>query len=226
MKYISIIIAALALAACGQAPADKTAEAADATAPAFAVATSPVQDTAPESMNITKADMQAMLDAARADTAKQIADAQVKMLADKAEAEAKKAAAAEKAATEKRIARAERAAAQAKAKAAEPIYADVPRRVCTQETVTVQVEVPDAVKPAERNALGMLLGAGAGALVGNQVGGGNGKTLATIAAAAGGAYAGDSMANSGAQAKPGTHFENRTTQTEVCRDVVDRIRVR
>jgi outer membrane lipoprotein SlyB len=45
-------------------------------------------------------------------------------------------------------------------------------------------------KRGESNALGMLAGGAAGALLGNQVGGGDGKKLATVAGAVGGAYAG------------------------------------
>jgi outer membrane lipoprotein SlyB len=45
-------------------------------------------------------------------------------------------------------------------------------------------------KDGKSNAVGLLAGGAAGALLGNQVGGGTGKTLATIAGAAGGAYAG------------------------------------
>lgn len=42
----------------------------------------------------------------------------------------------------------------------------------------------------ESNALGVVGGGAAGALLGNQVGSGSGRTLATIAGAVGGAYAG------------------------------------
>ncbi len=42
----------------------------------------------------------------------------------------------------------------------------------------------------DSNALGVVAGGAAGALLGNQVGSGSGKTLATIAGAVGGAYAG------------------------------------
>jgi outer membrane lipoprotein SlyB len=45
-------------------------------------------------------------------------------------------------------------------------------------------------KEGKSNAVGLLAGGAAGALLGNQVGGGSGKTIATIAGAAGGAYAG------------------------------------
>jgi len=45
-------------------------------------------------------------------------------------------------------------------------------------------------KAGESNAVGMLAGAAAGGLLGNQVGKGGGRKLATIAGAVGGAYAG------------------------------------
>jgi outer membrane lipoprotein SlyB len=45
-------------------------------------------------------------------------------------------------------------------------------------------------KRGDSNALGVVAGGAAGALLGHQVGGGRGKDLATIAGAVGGAYAG------------------------------------
>ena len=45
-------------------------------------------------------------------------------------------------------------------------------------------------KAGDSNAVGMIAGGVAGALLGHQVGGGRGKDLATLAGAAGGAYAG------------------------------------
>jgi outer membrane lipoprotein SlyB len=45
-------------------------------------------------------------------------------------------------------------------------------------------------KRGESNAMGMIAGGAAGALLGHQVGGGTGKKLATVAGAVGGAYAG------------------------------------
>jgi len=45
-------------------------------------------------------------------------------------------------------------------------------------------------KPGESNAVGLIAGGVAGAVLGHQVGGGFGKDLATVAGAAGGAYAG------------------------------------
>ena len=41
---------------------------------------------------------------------------------------------------------------------------------------------------------GMIIGGIAGGLIGNQIGGGSGKTLATVAGVAGGAYAGKKVA--------------------------------
>ena len=48
-------------------------------------------------------------------------------------------------------------------------------------------------KRGESNALGVVAGGAAGALLGHQVGGGRGKDLATIAGAVGGAYAGKKL---------------------------------
>jgi outer membrane lipoprotein SlyB len=52
------------------------------------------------------------------------------------------------------------------------------------------LSVTQAEKEGEGGALGMIAGGVTGALLGRQVGGGFGKDLATIAGAAGGAYAG------------------------------------
>jgi len=52
------------------------------------------------------------------------------------------------------------------------------------------LDVSVVEKKGEGGALGLIGGGLAGALLGNQVGAGRGKTLATIAGAAGGAYAG------------------------------------
>jgi uncharacterized protein YcfJ len=48
---------------------------------------------------------------------------------------------------------------------------------------------------------GMIIGGIAGGLLGNQVGGGSGKTLATVAGAAGGAYAGKKIAERSGKTK-------------------------
>ena len=50
--------------------------------------------------------------------------------------------------------------------------------------------VTETERKGEGSPVGLIAGGVAGALLGNQVGGGSGKSLATIAGAAGGAYAG------------------------------------
>jgi uncharacterized protein YcfJ len=59
----------------------------------------------------------------------------------------------------------------------------------TPHCYDVQVQKPKEVKD-EHKVAGTALGAVAGGLLGNQIGGGSGKTIATVAGAAGGAYAG------------------------------------
>ncbi|MEJ7804875.1 MAG: glycine zipper 2TM domain-containing protein [Telluria sp.] len=51
-------------------------------------------------------------------------------------------------------------------------------------------------KRGDSNALGVVAGGAAGALIGHQIGGGRGKDLATIAGAVGGAYAGKKISES------------------------------
>ena len=60
-----------------------------------------------------------------------------------------------------------------------------PRQECHDETVTQRAPVKDTHQIA-----GTAIGAVVGGLLGNQVGGGKGRTLATVAGAAGGGYAG------------------------------------
>ncbi len=61
-----------------------------------------------------------------------------------------------------------------------------PREVCHDETVTHTAPPKD-----QHRIAGTAIGAVVGGLVGNQVGGGKGKTLATVAGAVGGGYAGN-----------------------------------
>jgi len=61
-----------------------------------------------------------------------------------------------------------------------------PREVCHDETVTQTAPPKD-----QHRIAGTAIGAVVGGLVGNQVGGGKGKTLATVAGAVGGGYAGN-----------------------------------
>ncbi|MBP8184670.1 MAG: glycine zipper 2TM domain-containing protein [Pseudomonas sp.] len=63
-----------------------------------------------------------------------------------------------------------------------------PRQVCKEVTLTKRRPVKD-----EHKIAGTLLGAVAGGLLGNQVGGGNGKKIATVAGAAAGGYAGNTV---------------------------------
>jgi uncharacterized protein YcfJ len=74
----------------------------------------------------------------------------------------------------------------------------VPRQTCTQTPVAVQNTTSGA---------GALMGAIAGAAVGNQIGGGSGRALATVAGFMGGAILGDRIEN------PGSQIQNQTTCT-------------
>nr|WP_178117790.1 glycine zipper 2TM domain-containing protein [Pseudomonas sp. R5(2019)] len=74
--------------------------------------------------------------------------------------------------------------------AVEPIKQTIktPREVCKDVTVTRQKPVKD-----QHQIVGSVLGAVAGGLLGNQVGGGSGKKIATVAGAVGGGYAGNKV---------------------------------
>ncbi|TCV65737.1 glycine zipper 2TM domain-containing protein [Pseudomonas fluorescens] len=74
--------------------------------------------------------------------------------------------------------------------AVEPVKTQVktPREVCKDVTVTRQKPVQD-----QHQIAGTVLGAVAGGLLGNQIGGGTGKKIATVAGAAGGGYAGNKI---------------------------------
>jgi len=61
-----------------------------------------------------------------------------------------------------------------------------PKQVCHDETVTHSAPPKD-----QHRIAGTAIGAVVGGLVGHQVGGGKGKTLATVAGAVGGGYAGN-----------------------------------
>ncbi len=74
--------------------------------------------------------------------------------------------------------------------AVEPVKTQIktPREVCKDVAVTRQAPVKD-----EHQIAGTVLGAVAGGLLGNQVGGGTGKKIATVAGAVGGGYAGNKV---------------------------------
>jgi uncharacterized protein YcfJ len=73
-------------------------------------------------------------------------------------------------------------------------------------TVCEDVVVQDTPKDSNQIA-GMAIGAVAGGLLGHQVGGGKGKTLATVAGAVGGGYAGKKVQEH--QQAKNTHTEQR-----------------
>lgn len=66
--------------------------------------------------------------------------------------------------------------------------ANNPQQVCHDETVTHTAPPKD-----QHRIAGTAIGAVVGGLLGNQVGGGKGKTLATVAGAVGGGYAGNKI---------------------------------
>lgn len=87
-----------------------------------------------------------------------------------------------------------------------------PRQVCRDE----QVAVPETYKDKHQIG-GAVAGGLIGALAGHQIGGGKGKTLATVAGAAGGAFAGHEIQKS--------HQESNATRMEtrnVCHTVTDK----
>ncbi|MGE5621966.1 MAG: glycine zipper 2TM domain-containing protein [Bacillota bacterium] len=72
---------------------------------------------------------------------------------------------------------------------AEPVRAPAP--VYQQAPAPVQ---PQPAPVAQNSPIGIGVGAVVGGLLGNQIGGGNGRTLATIAGAVGGGYIGNEIA--------------------------------
>ncbi len=85
-----------------------------------------------------------------------------------------------------------------------------PREVCDDVVVSEQAPVKDPNRIA-----GTAIGAVAGGLVGSQIGGGSGKTLATIAGAAAGGYAGHEV-------QKGMQEKSTVSRTERrCRTVYD-----
>jgi uncharacterized protein YcfJ len=86
-----------------------------------------------------------------------------------------------------------------------------PAAVFASHTVCRNVVVQDQPKDQHQIA-GMAIGAVGGGLLGHQVGGGKGKTLATVAGAVGGGYAGKKIQEH-QQAKH-THVERRCHKVE------------
>jgi len=73
-----------------------------------------------------------------------------------------------------------------------PVVAKAAKPVCTH-CGKVQSVTPLQRDANEGSGLGVLAGAVLGGLVGNQFGGGDGKTVATIAGAVGGGWAGNTV---------------------------------
>jgi uncharacterized protein YcfJ len=94
----------------------------------------------------------------------------------------------------------------AKVVSVDPVRTSVnnPKQVCHDETVTHT----DPPKDQHRLA-GTAIGAVVGGLVGNQVGGGKGKTLATVAGAVGGGYAGNRIEASRQRGQVSTSVERK-----------------
>ncbi|SEN48025.1 Uncharacterized conserved protein YcfJ, contains glycine zipper 2TM domain [Pseudomonas sp. ok272] len=74
--------------------------------------------------------------------------------------------------------------------AVEPVKTQIktPREVCKDVAVTRHKPVQD-----QHQILGTVVGAVGGGLLGNMIGGGNGKKIATVAGAVGGGYAGNKV---------------------------------
>lgn len=91
-----------------------------------------------------------------------------------------------------------------------------PRQVCEQVSVTRQAPVKD-----QHQIAGTAVGAVVGGLLGNQVGGGNGKKIATVAGAVAGGYAGNKVQENMQQSDMVTTTEQRChTVTDTSEKVV------
>lgn len=106
----------------------------------------------------------------------------------------------------------ERGPQYAEVVSATPIHETIktPREVCENVTVTHRKPAQD-----QHQIAGTAIGAVVGGLLGNQVGGGNGKKIATVAGAVGGGYAGNKVQENMQANNTYTTTENR------CRTVTD-----
>lgn len=105
-----------------------------------------------------------------------------------------------------------RSPAYAEVLKAEPIVHTVktPHQVCKDELVTHQAPTQDSNRIA-----GTAIGAVVGGLLGNQIGGGGGRSVATIGGAAAGGYAGNRIQKNMQDSKTQTTHETR------CKTVYD-----
>ena len=92
----------------------------------------------------------------------------------------------------------------------------VPRNECTSQWVTEQQAVP-----ASRNYGGLAIGGVAGALLGNQVGGGRGREAATAVGAVVGALTGEHLANQNGWGGYQQAAPQQQRQVQNCRTVND-----
>ncbi|MEO8778285.1 MAG: glycine zipper 2TM domain-containing protein [Rhodanobacter sp.] len=94
----------------------------------------------------------------------------------------------------------------AKVVSVDPVRTTVnnPRQVCHDETVTHTAPPKD-----QHRIAGTAIGAVVGGLLGNQVGGGKGKTLATVAGAVGGGYAGNKIEEHNQSGQVSTSVERK-----------------
>lgn len=84
-----------------------------------------------------------------------------------------------------------------------------PKQVCHDQVVTHRTPPKD-----EHQIAGTAIGAVLGGVLGNQVGGGKGKTLATVAGAVGGGYAGKRIEESRQQGNVTTSNERRCSTVD------------
>lgn len=88
----------------------------------------------------------------------------------------------------------EHRAAPKKVSHAEPQqYAQAPVAQPTYQQPVYNAPVAQAPAPAQPSVVGIATGAVVGGLIGNQIGGGNGKKLATVAGVIGGGYLGNEI---------------------------------
>ena len=90
-----------------------------------------------------------------------------------------------------------------------------PREVCKDVTVTRQAPVKD-----QHQIAGTAIGAVVGGLLGNQVGGGTGKKIATVAGAVGGGYAGNKVQEN---MQAGDTYTTTETRCDTVTDVSEKL---
>jgi len=105
----------------------------------------------------------------------------------------------------------------ARVKSVVPQYdrVNAPRKECTTEVINETRRVPAG--NGERNYGGAVVGGIAGALLGNQVGGGHGREAATAAGAVIGALSGDNIANKDSNRVE--RYEESPREVQRCRTV-------